>query len=153
MVLCDTKSMVETHANSNQPDDDEHRIQSAIAELCKRKEVRILLLPGHFNLRGNELADFETKLGTEVAQPSVPFDSSTRAALILLEERQSSLIHTRLTALYTTRTRDEEEAFLQKANRSDLIRFRCVHHPHLRRWHHMTRMSETDGCQLCVKED
>ena len=94
LVLCDNKSLVTTH----QPDGDVHRIQSAIAELCKKKKVRILWAPGHCNLRGNELADLEAKLGSEVAQPSVPLDSSTRAALIRQEERQSSLTHPRLTA-------------------------------------------------------
>ena len=82
LVLCDSKSLVETLANSNQTDGAVHRIQSAIAELCKKKEVRILWESGHCNLRGNELADLEAKLGSEVAQPSVPLDSSTRAALI-----------------------------------------------------------------------
>ena len=131
LVLCDSKSLVETLANSNQPDGDMHRIQSAIAELCKKKEVRILWVPGHCNQRGNELADLEAKIGSEVAQPSVPLDSSTRAALIRREERQSSLTHPLLTALYTTRLREEEEAFLPKADRTDLIRFHCGHHPQL----------------------
>ena len=153
LVLCDRKSMVETLAYSNQPGGDVHRIQSAIADLCKNKEVRILLVPGHCNLRGNELAELEAKLGSEVAQPSVPLDSSTRAALIRREERQSSLTHPRLTALYTTRPREEEEALLQKADRKDLIRFRCGHHPHLRRWKQMTGMSETDSCRLCADEE
>ena len=116
LVLCDSRSLVETLANSNQPDGDVHRIKSAIAELCKKKEVRILWVTGHCNLRGNELADLEAKLGSEVAQPSVPLDSSTRAALIRREEGQSSLTHPRLTALYTTRLREEEEeALLQKS--------------------------------------
>ena len=115
LVLCDSKSLVETLANSNQPDGDVHRIQSAIAELCRKKEVRTLWVPGHCNLRGNELADLEVKLCSEVAQPSVPLESSTRAALIRREERQSSLTHPRLTALYTTRPREEEEALLQKS--------------------------------------
>ena len=84
LVLCDSKSLVETLANSNQPDGVLHRVQSAIAELCKKKEVRILWVPGH----GNELVDLEAKLGSEVAQPSVPLDSPTRAALIRREERQ-----------------------------------------------------------------
>ena len=153
LVLCNSKSLVETLANSNKPEGDMHRIQSAIAELCKKKEVRILWVPGHCNLRGNELADFEAKLGSEVAQPSVPLDSSTRAALIRREERQSSLTNPRLTALYTTRPREEEEALLQKADGTDLIRFRCGHHPHLRRWKHMTGMSETDSYRLCVEEE
>ena len=153
LVLCDSKCLVETLANSNQPDGDVHRIQSAIAELCKKKEVRILCVPGLCNLRGNELADLEAKLGSEVAQPSVPLDSSTRTALNRREERQSSLIHPRLTALYTTRPREEEEALLQKADRTDLIRFRCGHHPHLRRWRHMTDISETDSCRLCAEEE
>ena len=83
LVLCDSKSLVETLANSNQLDGDVHRIQSAITELCKKKKVRILWVPGHYNHRGNELADLEAKLGSEVSQPSVPLDSSTRAALIL----------------------------------------------------------------------
>ena len=61
--------------------------------------------------------------------------------------------HTRLTALYTTRLREEEEALLQKADRTDLIRFCCGHHPHLRRWQHMTGMSETDSCRLCAEEE
>ena len=152
LVLCDSKSLVETLANSNQPEGDVHRIQSAIAELCKKKEVRILWVPGHCNLRGDELADLEAKLGSESAQPSVPLDSSTRAALIRREERQSSLTHPRLTALYTTRPR-EKEALLQKADRTNLIRFRCGHHPHLRRWQHMTGMSETDSCRLCAEEE
>ena len=117
LVLWDSKSL--------------HRILSAIAELCKKKEVRILWVPGHCNLRGNELADLEAKLCWEVAQPSVPLDLSTRAALIRREERQSSLTHPRLTALYTTRPREEEEVLLQKADRTDLIRFCCGHHPHL----------------------
>ena len=146
LVLCDSKSLVETLANSNQPDGDLHRIQLAIAELCKKKEVRILWVPGHCNLRGNELADLEAKLGSEVAQPSVPLDSSTRAALIRREERQPSLTHPRLTALYTTRRREEEEALLQKADRTDFIRLRCGHHLQLRRWQHMTGMSETESC-------
>ena len=115
LVLCDSKSLVETLANSNQPDGDVHRIQSAIAELCKKKEVRIQWVPGHCNLRGNELSDLEAKLGSEVAQPSVPLDSSTRAALIRREERQSSLTHPCLTALYTTRPREEEVVLLQKS--------------------------------------
>ena len=136
-MLCDSESLVETLANSNQPDGDVHRIQSAIAELCKKKEVRILWVPGLCNLRGNELADLEAKLGSEVAQSSVPLDSSTRATLICREERQSSLTHPLLTALYTTRPGEEEEALLQKADRTDLIRFRCRHHPHLRRWQHI----------------
>ena len=59
LVLCDSKSLVETLANSNQPDVDVHRIQPAIAELCKKKEVRILWVPWHCNRRGNELADLE----------------------------------------------------------------------------------------------
>ena len=112
LVLCDSKSLVETLANSNQPDGDVHRIQSAIVELCKKKEVRLLWVPGHCNLRGNELADLEAKLGSEVAQPSVPLYSSTRAALIRREERQSSLTHPRLTAFYTTGPREEEEALI-----------------------------------------
>ena len=151
LVLCDSKSLVETLAKSNQHDGDVRRIQSAIAELCKKKEVRILWVPGHCNLRGNELADLEAKLGSVVVQPNVPLDSSTRAALIRREERQSSLTHPHLTALYTTRPR-EEGALLQKADRTDLIRFRCGHHPHLRRWQHMTGMSETDSCRLCAEE-
>ena len=56
LVLCDSKYLVETLANSNQPDGDVHRIQSAIAERSKKKEVRILWVPGHCNPRGNELA-------------------------------------------------------------------------------------------------
>ena len=82
LVLCDSKSLVRTLANSNQPDGDVHRIQSEIADLCKKKEVRIMWVPGHCNLRGNKLSDLEEKLGSEVAQPSVPLGSSTRAALI-----------------------------------------------------------------------
>ena len=152
-LLCDSKSLVETLANSNQPDGDVHQIQSAIAELCKKKEVRILWVPGHCNLRGNELADLEAKLGSEVAQPSVLLDLSTRAALIRQEERQSSHTHPRLTALCTTRLRGEEEALLQKADQTDLIRFHCRHHPHLRRWQHMTGMSEMDSCRLCAEEE
>ena len=113
----------------------------------------MLWVPGHCNLRSNELADLEAKLGSEVAQPSVPLDSSTRGALIRREERHSSLTHSRLTALNTTRLREEEEALLQKADRTDLIRFRCGHHPHLRRLQHMTRMSETDSCRLCTEEE
>ena len=75
-------------------------------------------MPGHCNFHGNELADLEAKLGSEVAQPSVPLDSSTRAALIRREERQSSLTNPHLTALYTTRPREEEEALLRKADRN-----------------------------------
>ena len=152
LVLCDSKSLVETLANSNQPDGDVHRIHSAIAELCKKKEVRILWVPGQCNLRGNELVDLEAKLSSEVAQPSIQLDSSTRAALIRREERQSSLTHPRLTALYTTRPREEEKALLQKADRTALIRFRCGHHLHRRRWQHMTGMSETDSCRFCQRK-
>ena len=131
LVLCDSKSLVKTLVNSNQPDGDVHRIQSAIAELCKKKEVRILLVPRHCNLRGNELADLEAKLGSEVAKPSVPLDSLTRALLIRREERQSSLSHPRLTALYTTRPREEEEALLQNSrpNRPHLIPLRTPSPP------------------------
>ena len=57
LVLCDSKSLVQTLVNSNQPDGDVHRIQSAIAELYKKKEVRILWVPGHCNHHCNELAD------------------------------------------------------------------------------------------------
>ena len=131
-----------------------HHLYSTCVKLrLYNGEVRILWVPGHCNHRGNELSDLEAKLGSEVAQPSVPLDSLTRAALIRREERQSSLTHPRLTALYTTRPREEEEALLQKADRADLIRFHCGHHPHLRRWQHMTGMSETDSCRLCAEEE
>ena len=146
LVLCDSKSLVQTLSNTNKPDGDEHRIQSSIAEICMKKEFRILWVTGHCNLSGNELADLEAKLGSEVAQPSDSLDSSTRAALIRREKRQSSLTHPRLTALYTTRPREEEKALLKKADRTDLIRFSFGHHPHLRRLQHMTEMSETDSC-------
>ena len=53
LVLYDSKSLVETLANSNHPDGELHRIQSAIAELCKKKEVRIPWVPVHCYLRGN----------------------------------------------------------------------------------------------------
>ena len=153
LVFCDSISLVETIKNSNQPDGEVHRIQSAIAELCKKKEVRILWVAGHCNLRGNEPADLEAKLGSEVAQPSVTLDSSTRAALIRREESQSSLTHPRLTAFFTTRPREEEEAFLKKADRTNLIRFRCGHHPHLRRRQHLPEMSDTNSCLLCAEEE
>ena len=42
LVLCDSKALVETITNSNQPEGDVHGIQSAIAELSKKKELRIL---------------------------------------------------------------------------------------------------------------
>ena len=82
-MLCDSKSLVETIANSNQPDADVHRMQSDIAEL-QEERCSNPVGAGHCNLRGNELADLEAKLGSEVAQPSVPLDSpqSNRAALI-----------------------------------------------------------------------
>ena len=153
LVLCDSKSLVKTLANSNQPDGHVHRMQSAIAELCKKKEVRIQWVPGHCNLRGNQLADLEAKHGSEVAQPCVPLDSSTRATLIHREERQSSITYPRLTASYTTRPREEEEALLQNADRTEIIRFRCGHHSHLRRWQHMTGISETDSCRHCAEEE
>ena len=38
LVLCDSKSLVDALASSNQPDGDVHRIQSAIAELCMKKK-------------------------------------------------------------------------------------------------------------------
>ena len=120
---------------------------------AKKKEVRILWMRGYCKLRGNELADLEAKLGSDVAQPCVPMYSSTRATLVRREERQSSLTYLRLTALYTTRPREEEEALLQKADRTEIIRFRCGHHPHLRRWQHMTGISETDSCRLCAEEE
>ena len=128
-MLCDSKSQVETLANSNLPDGDVHRIQSAIAELCKKKEVRILWVPGHCNLHGNELADLEAKLGSEVAQPSVPLDSSTRAALIRREERQSSLTHPRLTALYTTPRRRRGPPPKSRPNRPHPIPLRTPSPP------------------------
>ena len=78
------------------------------------KKVRILWVPGHCNLRGNELADLEAKLGSEVTQPSVPLDSSKRAALIRREERQSSLTHPRMTALCTTRSQEEKRPSSKK---------------------------------------
>ena len=157
LVLCDSKSLVETLANSNQPDGDMHRIQSAIAILCKNKEVRILWVPGHCNLRGNELADLEATLSSEVAQPSVPLDSSSRAALIRREERHSSLTHpprgkalvahpSSLDCFIHDPTPRRRRGPSPKVVRTDLIRFRCGHHPHLRRWQHMTGMSETDSC-------
>ena len=153
LVLSDSKSLVETLANSNHPDDDVHRMQSAIVELCKKKKVQILWVPGHSNTRCNDLADLEAKIDSEVDQPSVPLDSSTRAALIRREERQSPLTHPRLTAISSTRPNEEEEALLQIADRTDLIRLRYGHHPHHRRWKHMTGMSEIDSCRLCAEEE
>ena len=118
LVHCDSKSLGETVANSNQPDVDVYRIQSANAELCKEKEDQIQWMHGHCNLRGNEQADLIAKLGSEVADPNVHSESSTRAALIRREERQSSLTHPRLTTLCTTRLREEEEALLQKTEQT-----------------------------------
>ena len=103
----------------------------------------------HCSVQGVLLLPTISKLTTQTVESLW----TATTALIRREERQSSLTHPRLTALCTTRPREEEEALLQKADRTDLILFRCGHHPHLRRWQHMTGMSETDGCRLCAKEE
>ena len=142
VIVCDCKSLVEATGNPHQTDPIIVTYQRSIARITRSKELLIVWAPGHCNLWGNELADSEAKRGSTLPQPAERnLDQKTRNAVIHREDRPLSSSHHRYLDLYTTNTNQIKENTLNKAELTDLVRFRSGHHPSLRRWLHLTGRS------------
>ena len=153
VIVCDCKSLVEATGNPHQTDPIIVTYQRSIARITRSKELLIVWAPGHCNLWGNELADSEAKRGSTLPQPAERnLDSKTRKAVIHREDRPLSSSHHRFLDLYTTNTNLIKENTLNKAELTDLVRFRSGHHPSLRRWLHLTGKADSDLCRLCEEE-
>ena len=72
--------------------------------------------------------------------------------MIHREDRPLSSSHHRFLDLYTTNTNQIKENTLNKAELTDLVRFRSGHHPSLRQWLHLTGKADSDFCRLCEEE-
>ena len=67
VIVCDCKSLVEATGNPHQAI---VTFQRSIARIIYSKKLLIVCVPGHCNLRGNELADSEAKWGSTLPQPA-----------------------------------------------------------------------------------
>ena len=153
VIVCDCKSLVEATGNPHQTDPIIVTYQRSIARITRSKELLVVWAPGHCNLWGNELADSEAKRGSTLPQPAERhLDQKTRKAVIHREDRPLPSSHHRFMDLYTTNTNQIKENTLNKAELTDLVRFRSGHHPSLRRWLHLTGKAGSDLCRLCEEE-
>ncbi len=71
LLTCDCKSLVDAVDNLLAPDEGIRLVQAAVARLNAERCLRVLWVPGHCGLQGNELADAEAKLGSTEHQPPV----------------------------------------------------------------------------------
>ncbi|CAI9735982.1 RNA-directed DNA polymerase from mobile element jockey-like [Octopus vulgaris] len=109
-------------------------------------------MPGHCNLRGNELADMQAKRGSALPQPDAAIDTTIRQAVIRRTFQPASIQHPPPKEVFTKKPDKKTEAALLKADFKDMIRFRSGHHPALRQWQKMAGRSDTDQCRLCNEE-
>ena len=152
-IITDCKSLLQALSNNDITDPSLLSINSSIAAFPSPKSIRLIWVPGHCNLPGNDLADEQAKLGSALPQPTAPLDPQTRLAIIRRSCKPPPSIHPRLISLTSSRSNPEEESQLSKKDLVDLIRFRSGHHPSLRRWQHLTGKSEDDRCRLCGEDE
>ena len=116
------------------------------------KSILIVGSPGHCGLSGNELADHQAKLSAAETQPDNALEPAKRRALIRRSCRPTPIQHERLKDVYTSLPDEQIETSFAKTESTDMARFHSVHHPALRRWQHLMRISEDAVCQLCGEE-
>jgi ribonuclease HI len=115
------------------------------------REVKIVWVPSHCGLDGNEAADEMARRGAELEQGDAPLEPKTREAALRRACKRKSIDHPRLREVYTRSLREEEEDSMGRADRVDLTRFRTGHHPRLGKWRRMVEGGEEadPGCRLC----
>ena len=139
VIVCDCKSLVEATGNLHQANRIIVTLQRSIARTICSKKLLIVWVPGHCNLCGNELVDSEAKRGSTLPQPAKQhLKQKTKKAVIHREDRPLPSSHHRFLDLYTTYTNQIEENTLNKAELTDLVKFRSGHHSSFRRWLHLT---------------
>ena len=116
------------------------------------KSILIVWSPGHCDLPGNELADHQAKLAAAVIQPDNALEPATRRPFIHRSCRPSPIQHERLTEAYPSLPDEQIKTSYAKTEHADLARFRCGHHPALRRLKHLVRISEDVVCRMCGEE-
>ncbi|CAI9727738.1 p53-induced protein with a death [Octopus vulgaris] len=151
-TVCDCKSLVEALDNPFPQDSTIRELQQTAALVEAGKILTVTWVPGHCNLRGNELADMQAKRGSVLPQPDATIDTAIRQAVIRRTFQPTPIQHPRLKEVFTKKPDERTEAALSKVDFTDMIRFRSGHHPALRRWQKMAECSDTDQCRLCNEE-
>ncbi|XP_029656940.1 uncharacterized protein LOC115230980 [Octopus sinensis] len=152
-IVCDCKSLVEAVDNPFPPDQTIRESQQTADLVAAGKILTVIWVPGHCNLRDNELADVQAKHSSALSQPDAAINTVIRLAFIRRTFQPTPIQHPRLKEVFTKKPDERTEAALSKANFTDMIRFRSGgHHPALRRWQKMAASSDTDQCRLCNEE-
>ena len=153
VITCDCKSLVDATSNPHPTDPTIVTLRRSIFRIICFKKLIIVWVPGHCNLGGNGLAGLVAKRGFTLTQSAEQhLDRKTRKAVIHREDRSLSSSHYRFLDLYTTNTNQIEKSILNKAELTDLVRFRSGHHPSLRRWLHLPGKTKSNLCRLCEEE-
>ena len=124
-------------------------MQASAAVLAISKLILIVWDPGHCGLSGNELDDHQAKLGAAETQSDNALDPATRRAVIIRSSRPTPIQHERLKEVCTSLPDNQIKTSLAKTVRTDKTRFRCGHHPALRRKQHLVEIFEDAVCRLC----
>ncbi len=82
LLICDCKSLVDVGGNLLAPNEGIKLVQAAAARGNGERGLKVLWVPGHCGLKGNELAEEGTKAGSAQHQQLVALDPTTHRALI-----------------------------------------------------------------------
>ena len=133
-IITDCKSLLPPFSNPNITDPSLLSLNTSIAAFYPTKNIRLIWVPGHCNLPGNDLADELAKLGSALPQLTTLLDTQTRFAIIRKSCKFLLSTYPRLIYLTVSRPNPKEESQLSKKDLENLIRFWSGHHPALKRW-------------------
>ena len=110
-------------------------------------------IPGHCDIRGNELADSAAKSATSLPSPPKAVAFSSACAAIREATRDPPPSHSRTREVYAHYSRDREARVLSRADQSLLAKLRSGHYMGLRA--HRARVDGVSDplCNLCGQAD
>jgi ribonuclease HI len=154
-IATDSKSLLTMLHNTKSSNVAGAKILAMISAMhSKEQQVRLVWIPGHCGVQGNEEADTEAAFGREMQHnPIDPGWTSVGVGqkVTAIQAGDFNISHERLKNIYVRRLNNTEDT-LSKAERTDLSRFRTGHHPLLRSYQFRIGIAATDMCRLCGEQ-
>ena len=84
VIFTDSQSALEALENQQSRNEEIQRLAQSIDSLHKSHKVNIMLqwVPGHSDVKGNEIADKLAKKGASKEQPNIPVDQETTKQIL-----------------------------------------------------------------------
>ena len=142
-----------THPSQPCNDRDEHTVLKTLSMLTARScQVTFTWCPGHCGIIGNELADAQTKKGTDADQTDVDHHYTTAKAMIRRATRGGPASHELTPRIYGdkgSKVNRKEEGQLGRRDQVTLGRLQSGHHPELKYWLAKINRAVDTICRKC----